>query len=551
MGILTINRKRLIYYAILTGLLLIPPWYKWGHGFVIFIAFIPLLFVEDYIDENKKQYKSVSVFEYSFVSFFIWTAGTMWWLVNATVVGTIVAVIVNALLMGIVFWAFHYAKRYCGRQIGYFAFITFWVTFEHFYFNAEMSNPWLTLGHAFNYNTRLIQWYDTTGVLGGSLWVLTVNVLLFNIIKAYINQHSLRKLWGTIILAAIVIIAPVTISLIKYYTYKEVSNPRNIVIIQPNIDPYGKFISIPSRQQTQIQLELAARYTDDSTDYIVAPETSINNRIFIKWIDSIPDFKMIRGFMSGYPKLKYVVGIQCYKKHNPKDMLPANAIKLEAPHYLIIGGKKVDTILCYSSYNAAIQLDSTDYIPIYFKSQLVTGVEKMPYAKYLKFLEKLTVRLGGTFRGWGPQDYRDTFVSPQDSIRIAPVICWESVFGEYVTDYIKQGANYIFVITNDGWWGNTAGHHQHNALSCIRAIETRRSIARAANTGISCFINQRGDVLQKLGWWKRGALKGTINANDKLTFYVRHGDYLARIARFFALLVVLLVLVRIFISPSR
>jgi len=163
----------------------------------------------------------------------------------------------------------------------------------------------------------------------------------------------------------------------------------------------------------------------------------------------------------------------------------------------------------------------------------------------------LTVRLGGTFRGWGTQDYRATFVSPQDSIRIAPVICWESVFGDYVTDYIKNGANFIFVITNDGWWGNTPGHHQHNALSCVRAVETRRSIARSANTGISCFINQRGDVLQKLGWWKRGAIKGKINANDKLTFYVRHGDYIARTTRFFALLVVLFVIVRILSGKKK
>jgi apolipoprotein N-acyltransferase len=539
MGILAMNRKRLFYYAILTGLLLIPPWYEWGHGFIVFIAFIPLLFVEDFIDENKKQYRSVKIFLYSFVSFFIWTAGTMWWLVNATVVGTVVAVIVNALLMGVVFWAFHYAKRNSGRQIGYFALITFWLTFEHSYFNAEISNPWLTLGHAFNYNLKLTQWYDTTGVLGGSLWVLITNILLFNIIKEYINMHSLRKLWGTIIIAAIVIIAPVTVSLIKYYTYKEVSNPRNIVIIQPNIDPYRKFISIPSRQQTQIQLDLAAMYTDSSTDYIVAPETSINNSIRIDQIEDVPDIRMIRRFMSAFPRLKYVVGIQCYSWYKPGDKLPPTARRLQGSG------------MFYSAHNAAIQLDTTDSIPVYFKSQLVTGVEKMPYARYLKFLEKLTVRLGGTFRGWEPQDYRETFISPQDSIRIAPVICWESVFGEYVTDYIKQGANYIFVITNDGWWGNTPGHRQHNALSCVRAVETRRSIARSANTGISCFINQRGDVLQKLGWWKQGAIKGTINANDKLTFYVRHGDYLARIARFFALLVVLLVLVRVIISPSR
>jgi apolipoprotein N-acyltransferase len=537
--ILKTNKKRLIYYSVLSGLMLIPPWYEWGHGFIIFIAFIPLLFVEDFIDENKKEYRSVKIFLYSFISFFIWTLGTMWWLVNATVVGAVVAVIVNATLMSIVFWAFHIAKRNSGRQLGYFALITFWITFEHFYLNAEISNPWLTLGHSFNYNIKLIQWYDTTGVLGGSLWVLTVNVLLFNIIRSYISYEDFKKLWGTIIITAIVIITPVTISLIKYYTYREVSNPRNIVVIQPNIDPYRKFVSIPSIEQTEIQLFLAGIYTDDSTDYVVAPETSINNSIWIDQIEYVPDIRIIRGFMSRFPRLKYVVGIQCYRRYDPGDNLPSTARKLQGNDFY------------YSSYNAAIQLDSTDYIPVYFKSQLVTGVEKMPYAKYLKFLEKLTVRLGGTFRGWGTQDYRATFVSPRDSIRIAPVICWESVFGEYVTDYIKNGANFIFVITNDGWWGNTPGHHQHNALSCVRAVETRRSIARSANTGISCFINQRGDVLQKLGWWKRGAIKGKINANDKLTFYVRHGDYIARTTRFFALLVVLFVIVRILSGKKK
>ena len=68
------------------------------------------------------------------------------------------------------------------------------------------------------------------------------------------------------------------------------------------------------------------------------------------------------------------------------------------------------------------------------------------------------------------------------------------------------------------------------AFSCLRAIETRRSIARSANTGISCLINQRGEVIQQLGWWKRGAVKGTLNANDKLTYYVRNGDYIGRTA---------------------
>ena len=205
----------------------------------------------------------------------------------------------------------------------------------------------------------------------------------------------------------------------------------------------------------------------------------------------------------------------------------------------------------YQSYNAALQIDTTTDIQHYFKSQLVVGVEKMPYAKYLRFMNKLIISLGGTTRGWATQKERDVFISPQDSVRVAPVICWESVFGEYVCGYIKKGANFIFVITNDGWWGDTPGYRQHNAISRIRAVETRRSIARSANTGISSFINQRGDVIKKLGWWQRGALKAEINANDKLTFYVRHGDYIGRIARFFSLIILVYLFVRTVLDRNK
>ena len=532
MDILQTTRKRLIFYSVLSGLLLIPPWYQWGHGLIVLIALIPLLSVEDYLDDRKKEYRSVKIFIYAFSAFSIWNIGAAWWIVNATVVGVIASVLVNSTLQSTVFWLFHLTKRNAGRQPGYFSLVVYWLTFEHFYLNAEITNPWLTLGHALNYNIKLIQWYDITGVMGGSLWVLIVNILLFNLVKQYVNNRNVKILKSMIAITLIIVILPVAISFIRFYTYKETSDPRTIVVLQPNIDPYQKFISIPSLQQTRIQLDLAEKYVDENTDYIVGPETSINNSIWMDQVEYVPDIRMIRSFMAKYPGLKYIVGIQCYRRYKNGDEHSSTTRAIPG------------TNIYYDSYNAAIQLDSTGNVPFYFKSQLVVGVEKMPYTKYLKFLEGLTIKLGGTFRSWGTQNYRGTFLSPQDSIRIGPVICWESVFGEFVTGYIKNGANYIFVITNDGWWGDTPGYHQHNALSCVRAIETRRSIARSANTGISCFINQRGEVLQELGWWKRGAIKGTINANDKLTFYVRHGDFIPRIARFFALLVMLYTIVR-------
>jgi apolipoprotein N-acyltransferase len=135
---------------------------------------------------------------------------------------------------------------------------------------------------------------------------------------------------------------------------------------------------------------------------------------------------------------------------------------------------------------------------------------------------------------------RTVFTRPADSLKIAPVICYESVFGSYVTQYIRKGANLIFVITNDGWWGNTPGHRQHFTFSQLRAIETRRSIARSANTGISAFIDQRGDVFQKTKYWEPAVIRQVINANNKITFYVKYGDYIARLSAFVAVFLLLI-----------
>jgi apolipoprotein N-acyltransferase len=109
-----------------------------------------------------------------------------------------------------------------------------------------------------------------------------------------------------------------------------------------------------------------------------------------------------------------------------------------------------------------------------------------------------------------------------------------------MTQYIRKGANLIFVITNDGWWGNTPGHRQHFTFSKMRAIETRRSVARSANTGISAFIDQRGDVYQATEYWVPAVIRQTINANDEITFYVKYGDYIARLSAFVAVFLVLI-----------
>ena len=114
------------------------------------------------------------------------------------------------------------------------------------------------------------------------------------------------------------------------------------------------------------------------------------------------------------------------------------------------------------------------------------------------WLSVFVIDLGGSAGGLGSQPERTVFqVAEVPALRVAPVICYESVYGDFVGEYVANGATLIGIITNDGWWSDSPGHSQHLQYATLRAIETRRDVARSANTGISAFINQKGEITQQ------------------------------------------------------
>jgi len=534
------KKNRLVLYAIASGLLLTPGWFVWGTGLTLLFALVPLLFAEDFLYQNRLTQRPHKIILYSVIGFFTWNILTTWWILNASWVGMLLAVTINTVLMSTVFWAFHVTRRNAGPGPGYFGLIVYWLVYEHFYLNAEISWPWLNLGNGFMNDIHIIQWYEFTGTFGGTLWVLLSNILLFLTIKHFINHKPLRIKIAFLLTWIFLILLPITYSVLRFHNYEETLNPREIVIIQPNIDPYNeKFGGMEASLQINKMLGLASVAATAETDYFVTPETFINDNVWEDEMMDNPSIRAIYHFLEKYPAAKFIVGMTYYKAYPDSAVTTTTARPIPG------------TDLYYDSFNAGAQLDSTNNIQFYIKSKLVVGVEKMPYTQYLGFLENLTLRLGGTFRSHGTQEFRESLFAPDDSLGIATVICYESVYGEFVTEYIKAGANYIFVITNDGWWGDTPGHRQHLGFSRRRAIETRRSVARSANTGISAFINQLGEILLRTDYWTADTLRTEINANDTYTFYVRHGDFIAKAAYFFALIVVLYTIVSFVIKIRR
>jgi apolipoprotein N-acyltransferase len=532
------KKTHMLLLAILSALLLSVPFFQWGTGLLLMVAFVPLLFVEDEIarrkEKHKKSERKGSLFGYALLTFGGFTLLTTYWVYWATWTGIVASVIVNGGYMTLTFLVFHHTRRRLGERLGYASLAIFWLAFEFLYLRAQINFPWIVLGNGFANDVILIQWYEWTGALGGSLWALAVNIMVFKLLKGWLvkgelvrgglsggslSERRLAARQKRIAWVAGLLVIPMLLSFVRFLTYQEKADPYKIVVLQPNIDPYQKFQEMTQDMQNAYLLRLADSLVTAETDYIVGPETFINNGVWESLIDEQPDIHTFQLFLKQFPRAKFVLGASTYKMYKePSGFTSSSRPYREGPYQ-------------YDYFNSAIQLDSTGIIPIYHKSMLVTGVEKMPHKELLGFLENLVVDLGGTMRSNGTQEYRDAFVSPQDSTRVAPVICWESVFGEYVTDYVSDaGAHFLFIITNDGWWRNTPGYRQHNSYARLRAIETRRSVARSANTGISSLIDQRGVELARIGWWERSGIRGILNKNDKITFYVKFGDYLGRIA---------------------
>lgn len=523
-----ISILKLMGLSILSGLLLGLAWPETG-GFtlLIFIGFVPLLYVEHLISSQQNNKTSLLIFGYAYLTFFVFNSFTTWWIWFSSAGGAIMAEVLYSLFMAVIFLWFHTAKKQLGSKRGYITLVVFWIGFEWLHYNWEFSHPWNTLGNVFANQPKLIQWYEFTGVLGGSFWVLLINLLVFYFLKIKTEGKAIQKEIKMVLILLAFIVVPILYSFIVYNNYSETENPIEIVLIQPNIDPYNeKFGGMTEEEQMNRILNLASAKITPNTAYVVAPETAIP-RGFVE-NDSQENLGIVslQNWLSKTSDLTFIIGATTYKEYPKSNKKPTSTARSDKQ----TGG-------WYDAYNSALQLTNNKQMQVYHKSKLVLGVEKLPYPKLFSPLESLAINLGGTMGSLGVE--KEAFNLVNKNIKIAPVICYESIYGEYVSTYVKKGANAIFIITNDGWWSDSPGYKQHLAYARMRAIETRRSIARSANTGISGFINQRGDIVQATKWWEQAAIKGTINLNTKQTFYTQSGDWIGRV---FAALAVLLLL---------
>ncbi|TCD18315.1 apolipoprotein N-acyltransferase [Pedobacter psychrodurus] len=501
---------------------------------LLLIGLVPLFIALDSISENAIKKQGKRIFLTAGLTFLVWNTASIYWVYNAISAynGPAVALPVSlipyglgALLMTFAFWLYYRLGKYVNKKIAYLGLIAFYIGLEYLQQTWDLAFPWMTLGNGLAGMHQLAQWYDHTGVYGGSLWILVSNILAFEAYKKF-KSHTGYLRFRTAGIWALVVIIPISISLTKYFTAEQKGTPSNVVVVQPNIDPYQKLESIPVSEQIKILTHLSDSVGQTNTEYFIWPETAIPSRADEDQIRSNPDFYTLQSFLGKYKNGTLITGIESKKIYQTKKTLSAK-YDPQSNQY-------------WDNFNTAMQIENSANVQFYHKSKLVPGVEKMPFPKVFSFLDGVFAQLGGAVGGWGWQEKPEVLYA-QSGIGVAPVICYESLWGEWVGQSVKDGAQFIAVITNDAWWGNTSGKDQHMMYAKLRAIETHRDVARSANTGISCFINQRGDVTQNTKWWTRTAIKANINLNDEITFYVKSGDIIAKILSVLAVILALII----------
>lgn len=450
------------------------------------------------ISQTKRE-----VIFYAYPSFVLWNLFTTYWLMMATVAGGIAAILANAALMLIPLLLMRrfQQSKWNPHLTAFLAAIT-WVSYEFLHHNWDLSWPWLTLGNAWSNLTGVIQYISYTGVFGISFWVVFTSALFY----AYIRNSNNRKL---LLSAVTVLLFFPFLSMISLMTMNYADEEKiEVTIVQPNSDSYQRYGGEASLNDLLDKLlRLSDKARTEETDVIIWPENAVDSSLRI----TSPQFDVIKDSLQSWDT-SLITGLGLIEVYQDGEERPE--VVRES------GGGMI-----YNIFNAALFLKPDQPTEVYRKGRLVPIVERFPFVTFFQRLDVFEWVDWGALVGYG-LGQAPTLFAVNDHGQTPALICYDSVFPGWVNQFANEGAGFLTIITNDGWWGDSAGHIQHFAYARLRAIEQRMWIARAANNGISGIISPDGKVQKETEYWTEDAFSFTIYNSDYKTFYNRFGDWL-------------------------
>ena len=264
--------KKNIILAILSGLLLGFSWPTKGQSLLIFISLVPLLISIKKINDSKKKYKNIITFFVSYLSFFLWNLIATWWIYNSTEFGASFAIIVNSSFYSLMMVIYRISINLIPKMTSQILLLSMWISFEKFHLNWDFSWPWLNLGNVFSESIYFIQWYEYTGVFGGTLWIMVVNLFIYNFFVDEKKIFSRKEIIFKTLILVVLIVTPIICSRVIYKLNTQTENEIEIAILQPNIDPYTKKYKRTNEELFELINNQSDGYLSQNTKYLIAPE---------------------------------------------------------------------------------------------------------------------------------------------------------------------------------------------------------------------------------------------------------------------------------------
>jgi apolipoprotein N-acyltransferase len=507
-----LNKERLL--LILSGILIgisFPP-FPFPFTLLLFVGFVPYL----YVLENRKTFSEIN--RATYLMTFVLTLITVYWVGSWQSEadpflmmggGAMLFALPGVMLITSTLYFLStkvFEKKYC-----FWLFPVFWVTAEYLLTLTDLKFPWVIMGNGLVKFTTFIQAADIIGVFGLSIVVMYINFFIYKSLVSYKKGNSnYRRFALFVVLFFLVFIA---YGIIKISSFKISERKVKVGIVQPDINPWKKWELGTVQQFIDNYLELSQIAVEQNAKIIIWPETALPVYLmsgkYEAELDSIYKFidKNDISLLTGMPHIKFYLD---------STNIPDDAKFSKTSDYY------------YATYNSVLLLEpgSRDY-QFYGKMQLVPLGEHVPFSNQFKFLGDLFkwgVGLGGWNVGKDTTVFKTHIFNSgiEEELNIGGIVCYESIFPLYVTSFVKRGADFIAVVTNDSWYGNSSGPQQHKEFAALRAVENRRTVVRCANGGVSCIINAIGETVTETEMFTRTVLVGDVPLQTESTFYTEH-----------------------------
>ena len=519
------ERKRILFLSLLSGLMLGLSFPPVPIPYLMFGALIPYFIVIN----SKKTLGEINRFTYAFA--FVFTIVSIYWVGSWTseadpflMISGGMLMFYNPLMFLIPSTLFYFSKKKFGNKIPFLLFPFFWVSYEYFYSVFELRFPWLTLGTGQAYFKSFIQIADIVGAYGLSIIIIFINIFLFFF---YINFKESRKKYYYLLVAILLIIIPVIYGQLKINSFHISDEKIKVGVVQPDFNPNKKWEAGNLDEQINNYFELSEKAIKENAEIVLWPETALP--VYLLSGGYSKEVERIRNFVDSN-NIFLLTGMPDATFYFDTTNVPPEAKPLR-------NGE-----LFYTSYNSILLFSpNQNTIQKYGKIKLVPFGEKAPFIDILPFISDW-IKWNVGISSWNVGKEQTVFEleNKKVNIKVGGVICIESVYPEFTAKFVENGAQILFVVTNDSWYGNSSGPYQHKEISVLRAVENGRAVVRAANGGISCFIDPLGFTLSETEMFTKTFLTNDVEIKSELTFYTKHPYIIPYLSLFVSIVVLLL-----------